>query len=428
MYGCIYSPGIAASGIPRHFSPQVEALDPATVVMDLAGMERLIGTPRAIAAAIAQQAGPEARVAVASNRTTAVHAARGLASPGLLAVIAPGEEAAQLAGLPVTLLETSEDVREILTGWGVYTFGQLAALPESGVAERLGAEGVRLQKLARGVPGIPLKPDIAPLEFAEEMELEHPVELLEPLAFILSRQLHTLCDRLASYGLSALELHLALTLVGGGSGTTHQHVRAIRLPVPMRNPITFLKLLQLDLEAHPPGAAIVAVALRMVQAKPRSVQEGLFLPPAPEPEKLELTLQRIAALVGKENVGSPALVDSHRPGAFTVRPAMEASGRVLSIPPSTLAFRAFRPPIPARVTPAGGASAPQQVWAAGGRMRRTVEGRVLTAAGPWRTSGDWWTKTPWARDDWDLSLSNGALYRIYREYFTGAWFVDGEYD
>lgn len=437
VYGCIYAPGIAASGIARHFSPQVEAIDPATVVMDLTGMERLIGTPRAMATAIAQQAGPEARIAIASNRTTAVHAARGLARAPGLTVIAPGEEAAQLAELPVTLLETGEDVRAILTGWGVYTFGQLAALPEAGVAERLGAEGVRLQKLARGVPGIPLKPDVAPLEFFEEMELEHPVELLEPLAFILSRQLHTLCDRLASYGLSALELHLVLTLV---AGTPPQHIRAIRLPVPMRNPITFLKLLQLDLEAHPPGAAIAAVTLRIVQAKPRSVQEGLFLPPAPEAEKLELTLQRIAALVGKDNVGSPALVDSHRPGAFTVRPAMEASGRVLSIPPATLAFRAFRPPIPARVTPAGGATPPQQVWAIAApaaaaaaarparvRMRK-IEGRVLTTAGPWRTSGDWWTNTPWARDDWDLSLSNGALYRIYREYFTGAWFVDGEYD
>lgn len=420
MYGCIHAPGIAASGIPRHFSPQVEAIDPATVVMDLTGLERLIGTPRSIAAAIARQAGPEARIAVASNRTTSVHAARGLAAPGIT-VIAPGQEAAQLAALPIALLETSNDVREILTGWGVYTFGQLAALPEAGVAGRLGAEGVRLQKLARGVPGIPLKPDAAPLAFADQMELEHPVELLEPLAFILSRQLHSLCDRLSSYGLAALELHLTLTLVSGAP-----HIRAIRLPVPMRNPITFLKLLQLDLEAHPPAAAIAAVELRIEPAKPRSVQEGLFLPPAPEPEKLELTLQRIAAIIGKENVGSPALVDTHRPGAFTVRPAMEASGRVLSIPPATLAFRAFRPPVPARVAPADGGEPPRQVWARG--RSRTIEGRVLTTAGPWRTSGDWWTTSPWARDDWDLSLSDGALYRIYREYFTGAWFVDGEYD
>lgn len=417
MYGCIRAPGIAASGIARHFSPQVEVIDPATVVMDLTGMERLLGSPSDIAAAIVRQAGPQARVAIASNRGAAVHAARGF--PGVT-VIAPGEEAARLAALPVERLDTTGEVRTVLAGWGVHTFGQLAALPEAGVAERLGPEGVRLRKLARGVPGIPLKPDLEAPSFTDRLELEHPVELLEPLAFILSRQLHTLCDKLGSYGLSALELHLELTLSTGALFR-----RAIRLPVPMRNPITFLKLMQLDLDAHPPPAAIVAVAMRIEPAKPRSVQEGLFLPPTPEPEKLELTLQRIAALVGRDNVGSPALVDTHRPGAFTVRPALTASGRVLSIPPATLAFRAFRPPVPARVVSAA-AAAPQQLWA---RVRsRVIEGRVLSAAGPWRTSGDWWTSTPWARDDWDLSLSDGALYRLYREFFTGAWFVDGEYD
>lgn len=423
MYGCIYAPGIAASGIARHFSPRVEAIDPATVVMDLTGMERLLGSSRDMAVAMTRQSGPQARVGIASNRGAAVHAARGLASPGGFAVLPAGEEAAQLAALPITLLETSDEVRAILAGWGVHTFGQLAALPEAGVAERLGAEGVRVQKLARGVPGVPLKPDVAPLEFAERMELEYPVELLEPLAFILSRQLHSQCARLASYGLSALELHLELTLVS----IADPHRRTIRLPVPMRNALTFLKLLQMDLEAHPPGAPVAAVALRLVPAKPRAVQEGLFLPPTPEPEKLELTLQRIAALVGKENVGSPALVDTHRPGAFTVRPALEESGRAVSIPPATLAFRAWRPAAPARVVVSGPSAQPKQVWA---RVRgtRVVEGRVLSAAGPWRTSGDWWTGSPWARDDWDLSLSDGALYRVYREFFTGAWFVDGEYD
>ena len=417
MYGCIHAPGIAASGIPRHFSPRVEAIDPATVVMDLSGMERLLGFPADIAAAMARQAGPSARIAIASNRSAAVHAARGFDG---VTVIAPGEEAARLAPLSIERLDAADDVRTVLTGWGVYTFGQLAALPEAGVAARLGPEGVRLRKLARGVPGIPLKPDLEAPSFADRMELEHPVELLEPLAFILSRQLHTLCGRLASYGLSALELHLELTLAAAGSPP---HRRAIRLPVPMRNPIAFLKLLQLDLDAHPPAAAVTAVALRLEPAKPRAAQEGLFLPPSPEPEKLELTLQRISALVGRENVGSPVLVDTHRPGAFAVRPALDPGGRVLSIPPATLAFRAFRPPVPARVVASG---APRQIWA---RARsRVIEGRVLTAAGPWRTSGDWWTATPWARDDWDLSLSDGALYRLYREYFTGTWFLDGEYD
>jgi protein ImuB len=51
---------------------------------------------------------------------------------------------------------------------------------------------------------------------------------------------------------------------------------------------------------------------------------------------------------------------------------------------------------------------------------------VLDLAGPWRTSGDWWTADAWQRDEWDIALSDGALYRIYCE--PAGWFVEGSYD
>jgi protein ImuB len=52
---------------------------------------------------------------------------------------------------------------------------------------------------------------------------------------------------------------------------------------------------------------------------------------------------------------------------------------------------------------------------------------VLNAAGPWRTSGDWWTRAAWNRDEWDITLTSGALYRIYREP-DQRWFIEGAYD
>ena len=55
-----------------------------------------------------------------------------------------------------------------------------------------------------------------------------------------------------------------------------------------------------------------------------------------------------------------------------------------------------------------------------------VRGRVLELAGPWRTSGDWWTIDPWERDEWDIALSDGVLYRIYCA--PPGWFVEGSYD
>ena len=54
-------------------------------------------------------------------------------------------------------------------------------------------------------------------------------------------------------------------------------------------------------------------------ARPRSAQGGLFLPPSPEPEKLELTLARIAGMVGEHKVGALELLDTHHPEGFRMR-------------------------------------------------------------------------------------------------------------
>jgi protein ImuB len=179
----------------------------------------------------------------------------------------------------------------------------------------------------------------------------------------------------------------------------------------------FLKLLDLDLGAHPPPSPVVKVWLEAEPAKPRAAQTGLFIPLAPEPEKLELTLARLRSLVGETNVGSPVLLDTYRPGAFRMlaRPLAPSPRRRVA---ASLVMRAIRPPRTARVQMASGQ--PVHIQADG------VRGHVTASAGPWRTSGDWWTADPWARDEWDVALSDGAIYRIYCEW--GRWFVEGCYD
>jgi protein ImuB len=58
---------------------------------------------------------------------------------------------------------------------------------------------------------------------------------------------------------------------------------------------------------------------------------------------------------------------------------------------------------------------------------RGIRGDVVEFAGPWRTSGDWWRSDAWSRDEWDIALSTGALYRVFRE-MQDRWFVGGNYD
>jgi protein ImuB len=414
VFACIHASGEIARLIAcaQDFSPQVEQTDADTVTLDIDGLGHLFGSVHEIANSIARRAGIPVNIAVAANPDAAFHAARGFSG---VSIVPQGDEAKFLASLPVALLAPSEEIAETLARWGIRTFRDLAILPDLGVAARLGEEGVRLQQLARGEHERPLVRVGASLHFEEEMELEYPVELLEPLLFVLARLLGDICRRLEERALAAIGWRVRLQLENAPD-----HERTIRLPVPMRNPRVFLKLLELDLEKHSPAAPVVKVTIAAEPAKPRTAQNGLFIPLAPEPEKLELTLARIAAVVGEENVGSPELVDTHRPGAFRVRgigihacnPSAEKHRQECLF---HLAFRAFRPPITARVQ-ADFLSAPG------------VRGKIARQAGPWRTSGDWWTPDPWSRDEWDIELTDGALYRIYCDAQTGRWFIEGSYD
>jgi protein ImuB len=404
------------------FSPTVEHTAPSTVVFDVSGLDRLFGIPQEVAAAIARRAaecGVSAGLALAATPEAALYAAR---ASKCVSVIPYGDEAKFLAAYPVALLNPSPELAETLERWGVRRFQDLAALPPLGIAERLGPEGLRLHQQARGGWPRKLVPVEEPARYADSLELDYPVDLLEPLAFVLSRLLNGLATRLATRALATDELRLRLTLENRAT-----HERVLRLPVPTLDVKALLKLLHLDLAAHPPQSPVVAAALEANPVKPRAAQSGLFLPLAPEPVKLELTIARIEALVGPGHVGAAELLDTHRPGAFRMTrfghagaaSAIASTATTLAaVPESRLALRVFRPPRPARVTVEDGQ--PSYVLADG------VRGRIVSMAGPWRTSGDWWTTDPWARDEWDVALTGGALYRIFCA--PHGWFVEGSYD
>ena len=329
MFACIYGAELPDSRrallleCARRFSPHVEdsALD--AVILDAGGSSSLFGSPRNIAHEIARSAaelGLKVNIAIASNPDAAFHAARGF--PGI-SVIPPGQEAEFLGGLPLEILSPllagiddsrALEIEQTLRIWGIRRFGDLVALPEAGLSQRLGMEGVRLQRLAKGASDRPLVPARPVINFETGAELEHPVSLLEPLSFILASLLTRLCAHLKTRSLATNELRLRLKLENRS-----ENERRMRLPFAMRDAKTLLKLLELDVERHPPQAPVLAVWLAAEPVKPRVIQNGLFVPPSPAPEKLELTLARIAKLVGSDNVGAAELVDTHRPGAFRIR-------------------------------------------------------------------------------------------------------------
>ena len=476
-----------AARLAEDFSPRIEC-GASGVALDASGLTRLFGSPDGLAREIARQAearGLHASIGIAATRAAAaLAAATGKIQPGRISVIPPGEEARALAPLPLEALlaihdligpalekasqtpskrrkkgqgrnyrlapgpdqqltsspdpkfTSSPDLQiDRLRRWGLKTLGDFAALPAADVAARLGAAGPILQRAARGEDERPLVPPAAAPSFLQSMRLEWPVDDLQPLAFIVSRLCESLEQALAAADRGAISLTTMLRLV-----TKQAYARTLALPAPMRDARVLRTLVMLDLESHPPQAAIDEVVIDVDVAPGRILQTGLFEPALPAPEALSTLIARLGAVVGESRVGAPAIVDTHRPGAFAMKPfaphqapdsrlqapagsSLESGVRS---PEPVSVIRRFRPPRAARVRVEQ--ARPVHLEA------EDIRGEIVMAAGPWRSSGAWWragaadASAGWDHDEWDVSLDTGIVCRVAQDRVTKAWVVEGVLD
>ncbi len=440
--------------VAESFSPRVEDGGPGMAYLETSGLEghfrgefpeREMG--QAMLAA-AEAVGLPARVGIASSKLAARVAA---GVPGSPTIVPAGEEAAFLAPLPLARLSPDLAVAATLGRWGLKTAGELARLPEAEIASRLGPSGATLYALARGVDPHPFIPRQPPPSFREGMNLEWPLVALEPFLFVARAALERLAERLASRGLACQRLELGLRLEPDGFDE-----RSIDLPAPTREVKTLLTLLRLDLEARSPNAPVAGFTLTAQPDRPRQAQLSLFGPNALSPDQLATTLARLFALLGPERVGSPRPVDSHCPERFKLVPyEPPAPPRVRRSPARSrglLTVRVLRPPLPLEVLstatsadlaaaaevrepPPPGEAPPfpgrllsMQSLAVEGAKGPRIHGRVRVASGPWRLEEEWWQEGGTDRDYWDVELSDGGVYRIYRQRADGEWFADGVYD
>ena len=484
-----------------------------------------------------------------SPRSSVVGTRAGLAASARSATARPRRSSTSEIGEPGVPRQSpvsgfpNPSILSVLSRWGIRTLGQLAALPAVELSERIGQEGLAWQRLACGEDAGPLVPMREDEPFEATVELEWPIEGLEPLSFVLGGLLVPLCQRLERRDRGAAVLHLHLRLV-----TKDTHTRSLQLPAPMRDAKVLRTLLLLDLESHQPPAGVDRVTVVIDPTPGRIVQESLLTRSLPAPEQVSTLLARLGALMGDTRCGSPALIDSHRPGAFAMVPfcvAEQAKGggthlrrkgsedvsRSLSpdgnrdwglgagdlgttnpasrTPPAGLPalreiegepgdprlpseFRISNPqslipnpgflPNPQSPTPESRPPTPESrlprrnsstsARAEAGlpsaclrRFRLPIPARVLidhdrpimvktdrpglpggrvhACAGPWRTSGEWWKTgtTPgasglealrglagWNRDEWDVALDDGGIYRLFEDRESGRWFVEAVVD
>ncbi|HMH51043.1 MAG TPA: DNA polymerase Y family protein [Candidatus Acidoferrum sp.] len=403
-------------------SPRVEDGGPGLVHVDVAGLGRLVGDARAIADRLVRQVsavGLSARVGIAQSRVAARLAAQG--GPRLT-VVPSGGERALLAAVPLSALELGRELIDTFRGWGVRTLGELAGLPRRSLGDRLGAAGLRAHDLALGLDRDPFRVHVPEPYWEEMLGLEWEIVSLDALAAVIERVLERLTTRLAVVHVSADAVDLELTLA---SGTMHQ--RAIALAYPTRDVRLILTLIRLDLETHPPPAAVVGVTLRARPAVARPTPAELWQPPAPAHRDLASLLTRLTALVGAGNLGAAALVDSHRPDAFTLGPFTGAAPSDPAVradaagePDPRMMLRRAEPPLAVSVETGDGR--PRWLTSEGTRAR------VLACAGPWRISGEWWDTRAWARDEWDVLLSDTRLCRLAHDRLANHWHLVGLYD
>lgn len=434
---------VALSASPRiEEAPRVSGLHAgeAAVFLDATGIDRLFGSEAGFAGALlgrAERLGLPAIIALADSRNVSLVAARSLALPGSggVEIVPPGGDARFLAPLPLDLLAPDADLAGALGRLGVRRLGELARLPSAALATRLGPAALELRAAARGeARELPLAP--VPDGLLEEAsDLEFPVESLEPLAFVLRGILSRLLERLEVRGLACGDLFLSLGLLGGGSDD-----RRLGLAAPTLELRTVLRLVLLCVEERPPPAPVERIAVRLEGRAPRRDQLDLFRPAGTAPARLERLLAELEVLCGRGRVGAPRVLDDWRPHVFEMVPFAPRSGSPSAeahrsaparsngpIPApgdrerTLLAVRALRPPLPAQVQASHGQ--PERVRSA------LANGRVVRAAGPWRTSGGWWCpERRFAFDHFDVETEDGLVVRLRLDRIAGRWEIDAFYD
>ncbi|MGN6554971.1 MAG: DinB/UmuC family translesion DNA polymerase [Verrucomicrobiota bacterium] len=330
-----------------------------------------------------------------------------------------------VSALPIAALAPAPEIFAILERWGIRTAGALLKLGKTALVERLGPAAAELLDRVSPHNGRPLKLVTPRQVFEEQIEFETEIETFEPLLFVLRRFVEQLARRMEVLHQVVAEIHLQLKLSSGA--TYEQH---FKIPSPTGNVETLFRMLHTHLENVRTDTPIVALRLEAKPCSPETHQFGLFETTLKNPNQFAETLARLTALCGADHVGTPILEATHRPDAFRMSapefdrksaPAElqeDSATKFLPGKGSGLQLRRFRPVVPAFIE--FREQRPTLLRSA------VFNGALADLRGPFFSSGDWWDRQQWSREEWDVQAPDGVMYRVFRS--ADGCFVEGVYD
>jgi hypothetical protein len=413
LYACIVSDENKeeVTSVARQFAYGIELIGDA-VLFDISGTKNIFGSPSQIAQKIydsLQKRKLSGNVSVASNAAAALLHARNQRG---ISVVNENEP----ADLPLSTLDIDPDTLDVFHSLGIKDIAGIRRIGENELITRYGPEFRNTIDLAKNKGKYVLTPNLKENKITWRSELDFSVADFEQLIFLLSNGLEKLLAKASYLGFSTEQIDITLRL-GNKTSKTYN----IKLSFPTLERKFWLIVINLRIAGDPPEAEIVSVDLTICLTRPRAVQRGLFSSTKPEPEDLQLTVDKIKNLVGIENVGIPVLLDRRLPKAFMLDPGTLPLGKeeLKPVEPKlALTLSYFDPPLEAEVV----VNKKTLLYV----RTQSFEGRVNQYGGVWKGSSQWWSLRRWKDLEWDIELEDQSLYRLQGD--GRKWLVTGKYD
>ena len=298
----------------------------------------------------------------------------------------------------------------ILHLWGVHTLGDLKKLPHQGLTERLGADTAHLHQILTGKHHRLLTLRQPTEHYQKLHHFEPPLDSLEPLIFIAKRLLQSLLHHLASNqrAARALDLHLAFD---NGSA----HARLLTLPQPTLQLDDLLRALSTHLDTCKAPAPVISLHLTLQPTAHQHAQHQLFQKGLRDPNQFADTLQRIASLLGGQQLGIPQPAETHDPDGYllhSLSPDLAPIPLSDTRPPGNVPLAAQRPPLPIQVEtrPSTRLSQPHPIPIR--ILTGPCQGPITARRGPFLLGSRWWEPSPISRLQWDVEVDHRMLSQL----------------